>query len=54
MSVVEPIAAGVALLAIEPIRLDGEDIAPGATFVATAGTAAALLDAGAARLADAE
>jgi hypothetical protein len=50
----EPIADGVELVAIEPIRLDGEDIAPGTIFSAFAGDAEALLAAGAVRLAVAE
>ena len=50
----ELIADGVELVAVEPIRLDGEDIAPGAIFSAFAGDAEALLASGAARLAEAE
>lgn len=48
----EAIADGVALVAVEPIRHDGVDIAPGETFSAVAGDAEALLAAGAARAAE--
>jgi len=46
----EAIADGVALVAVEPIRLDGSDIAPGATFSARASVAEELLAGGAAVL----
>jgi hypothetical protein len=39
----------VTLEAIEPIRHDGEDVAPGATFAVNAETAAVLLASGAAK-----
>lgn len=44
----------VLLTAIEPIRYDTANIAPGETFAAAPDVAEALLDSGAARLADAE
>ena len=53
----EAIADGATLplVAIEPIRLDGEDIAPGTTFGLEPGKAAdALLASGAARIAEVE
>lgn len=50
----EKIADGVEMVAVEPIRHDGADIAPGETFSVFAGDAEALLAAGAARPADAE
>lgn len=43
-------AGPVDLIAIEPIRHDGVDIAPGKTFSASPAAAAALQAAGAARL----
>ena len=42
----------VTLEAIEPIRHDGEDVAPGATFTVDAETAAVLIAAGAAKKVD--
>lgn len=42
------------LVAIEPIRLDGVDIAPGTTFGLEPGKADALLAGGAARIAEIE
>ncbi len=44
----------VSLVAIEPLRLDGVDVAPGKTFSAFAGDAQGLLATGAARLVEAE
>jgi len=41
-------APDVALQAVEPIRIDGEDIAPGEGFTASAKEAEALLASGAA------
>lgn len=44
----------VALVAIEPIKIDGVDVAPGEAFEAKPADAEALLAAGAARPADGE
>lgn len=43
----------VLLAAVEPIRHDGRDIAPGETFAVAPEAAAALVDAGAASIAEA-
>lgn len=43
-----PVAKAVKLRAIEPIRHDGDDVAPGKTFSAAPESAAALVAAGAA------
>jgi len=41
----------VAIVAVEPIRHDGVDVAPGTVFAASPAVAAVLVEAGAARLA---
>jgi hypothetical protein len=46
-----PAVETVALVAVEPIRLDGSDVAPGDEFSASASVAAVLTESGAARLA---
>lgn len=48
------ISEKVVLVAVEPIRLDGKDLAPGRTFLADVDTAADLLAAGAAVVGDVE
>lgn len=44
----------VLLTAVEPIRHDGIDVAPEKNFATDPGSAAALLESGAARIADAD
>lgn len=51
---VADLAEKIVLRAVEPIRIDGKDIAPGEQFLADPDTAAGLLQTGAVITADGE